>query len=66
MAYAKDKYDTERYEEVQLIARQMLSRRYTLPIKRIAELSPDARAHPTPRVDVRGAVIENDQILLGH
>lgn len=64
LAYGKDKYDIERFQEVQAIAQEMLSKLYSLPIERISELSPDARAHPTPRIDVRGAVIENGQILL--
>lgn len=64
LEYGKDKYDIERYEEVQLIAQEMLSKLHSVPIEGVAELSPDAKAHPTPTIDVRGAVIEKEQILL--
>ncbi len=64
IAYGKDQYDLERFQEIDAIAREMLARLFSLPIQRVGELSPDAKGYPTPRVDVRGAMIENDRILL--
>ncbi|MCP5179599.1 MAG: NUDIX hydrolase N-terminal domain-containing protein [Pseudomonadales bacterium] len=58
-------YDRERYEEVSAIARQMLSLLAGSSVERIASLFPDhATGYATPRVDVRGAVVRNDQVLL--
>lgn len=41
-----------------------MSAQFSVPVARIGELAADAKAHPTPRADVRGAVIENNRILL--
>ena len=58
-------YDRERYTEVAHIAQQMLSTLGSQPIEKIDGLVTDfAKGYATPRIDVRGAVIQNDQILL--
>lgn len=64
LAYGKNEYDIERYHEIGTIAQEMLARLFNLPIQRVGELAPDAKTYPTPKVDVRGAVIEDNQILL--
>ncbi len=64
LAYSRNAYDLERFEEIDSIAREMLAKLFSLPIERLGELAPDDNAYPTPKVDVRGAVIEDDQILL--
>ncbi|KMQ72792.1 MutT/nudix family protein [Candidatus Burkholderia pumila] len=62
--YCKDRYDIERYQEIRAIAEEMLSKLFEAPLEKIAELAPDCKRHVTPMNDVRGAVIENDKILL--
>ena len=63
--YAADAFDRERYEEVASIATAMLASLGGVPLARIEGLVPDfAQGYATPRVDVRGALIENDAILL--
>ena len=63
--FADDPYDRERYTEVAHIAQQMLSALGSVPIEKIEGLVTDfAKGYATPRIDVRGAVIQNDQILL--
>lgn len=58
-------YDKERYAEVGEIAQQMLAALGQVPINRIQELVPDfAQGYATPKIDVRGAVFEGEQILL--
>src|SRR3546814_163620 len=55
----------ERYEEIATIANEMLSALGNVPIERISDLVPDfARGYATPKVDVRGALVEEDMILL--
>ena len=62
---ADDPYERERYTEVVRIAQQMLSALGSVPIEKIEGLVTDfAKGYATPRIDVRGAVIQNDQILL--
>jgi ADP-ribose pyrophosphatase YjhB (NUDIX family) len=63
--YSHDDFDKERYAEVADIANKMLSTLGDVPIERIQNLVPDfAKGYATPKVDVRGAVIKNEKILL--
>ena len=58
-------YDTERYEEIANIAQNMLSALGQVPIEKIQTLVADfAKGYATPRIDVRGAVIRDNKILL--
>ena len=65
LAYARDEYDRERFAEVGEIANSMLAALGDVPIERIPSLVSDfAKGYATPKVDVRGALIEDDRILL--
>ncbi len=65
LAYTKDAFDGERYREIGEIANAMLAELGSVPIERIAGLVSDfAQGYATPKVDVRGAVIEDGKILL--
>lgn len=58
-------FDKERYDEISGIAADMLATLGSVPLERIAELVPDfADGYATPKVDVRGAIIRDDRILL--
>jgi ADP-ribose pyrophosphatase YjhB (NUDIX family) len=63
--YSKDDFDRERYREIASIAQSMLASFGNIPIRRIEGLLSDfAKGYATPKVDVRGAVIEDEKILL--
>lgn len=63
--FCKDEFDRERYQEIADIAQRMLADLASVPIERIAGLVSDfAKGYATPKVDVRGALIENNEILL--
>jgi ADP-ribose pyrophosphatase YjhB (NUDIX family) len=63
--FSKDEFDKERYEEIAEIANEMLAKLGNVPVERIAGLVSDfAKGYMTPKVDVRGAVIEGRKILL--
>ena len=65
LSYSRDDYDRERFAEVGEIANAMLAALGNVPIERIPGLVSDfAKGYATPKVDVRGALIEGDQILL--
>ncbi|PLQ00825.1 NUDIX hydrolase [Cupriavidus pauculus] len=64
LAYCKDPYDIERFQEIRGIADEMLAKLFMAPLEQIAVLAPGAKSYVTPMTDVRGAVIENNQILL--
>ena len=63
--FGKDLYDTERYEQVAEIANGMLALLADTPVARIESLISDfAEGYATPRIDVRGAVLRGNRILL--
>ncbi len=63
--FGESAFDHERYQEVAEIADQMLADLSHQPVERISDLFPDfGEGYATPKVDVRGAVIRDDTILL--
>jgi ADP-ribose pyrophosphatase YjhB (NUDIX family) len=63
--FSKDVFDRERYEEVAQIANAMLAELGNVPLARIEGLVSDfAKGYATPKIDVRGALIDGDRILL--
>lgn len=63
--YTPEPFDQLRYEEVAAIANDMLATLGNVPVKRIQDLVSDfATGYATPKVEVRGAVMEGDKILL--
>ena len=63
--FCKDEYDRERYAEISGIAFAMLADIGNVPLERIEGLVSDfARGYATPKIDVRGAVIEDGMVLL--
>ena len=63
--FSRDPFDRERYGEIATIANEMLAALGNVPVERIEGLVSDfAQGYATPKVDVRGALVENDTILL--
>lgn len=63
--FSPNEYDRERFAEVAEIAHAMLAELGSVPLQRIPGLVSDfAKGYATPKVDVRGALIEEDQVLL--
>jgi ADP-ribose pyrophosphatase YjhB (NUDIX family) len=63
--FSKDVFDRERFQEIAEIANAMLAELGSVPLARIEGLVSDfAKGYATPKVDVRGAVIDGDCILL--
>lgn len=63
--FTRDEHDRERFAEVADIANTMLAALGDVPVERIAGLVSDfAKGYATPKVDVRGALIEDGRILL--
>jgi ADP-ribose pyrophosphatase YjhB (NUDIX family) len=58
-------FDQERYRQILEIANEMMADLASVPIERIAGLVDDfTTGYVTPKIDVRGAVIEGERILL--
>lgn len=66
LAYAKDVYDIERYEQLRNISAEMLSYKTDIPADKIKTLFCNEEGYQTPKLDTRGAVFHEDKILLVH
>lgn len=64
LAYSKDVYDMERFEEIRQIAAEMILEPSGLPLKRVEELFCNESGYQTPKLDTRAAIIEDHKILL--
>lgn len=64
LTFAKDPYDLERYRRLRTLALEMLAAGSATPLEQLKALFAQDVGYPTPKVDVRGAVIQGDQILL--
>ncbi len=64
LTYAGDPYDRTRYEAVGALAARLAARVAGQPADAVLPGFLDGAGHPTPKVDVRGAVFRGDRILL--
>ncbi len=63
-AYSKDKFDLERFDQLSDISHKMFAQLSDTPVERVAELFIPESGYPTPKVDLRAAVIKDNKILL--
>ena len=64
LTYSDNPYDTERYEELRNISRQMMSGVSGQPIKTIEGLFRNEHEYKTPQVDIRAVVFNGQGHLL--
>jgi ADP-ribose pyrophosphatase YjhB (NUDIX family) len=64
LTFSGDQYDLERYQRLRAIAVAMLASGSGTSCERISALFEQDLGYPTPKVDVRGAVFRDEQILL--
>ena len=64
LAYADDRYDQQRYQEIAALAEQMLEVLLDVPPERVRGVYVAERGYPTPKVDVRAGVFREDKVLL--
>lgn len=64
LAYAKDVYDRERYEQLRALSLEIMAEYTEVETGKLAELFAGEHGYATPKVDIRGVVIRNDEILL--
>jgi ADP-ribose pyrophosphatase YjhB (NUDIX family) len=64
LTYAGNQYETERYEELRSIGRQMMSRVSGQPIETLEALFRNEREYKTPQVDIRAVVFDSRDRLL--
>jgi ADP-ribose pyrophosphatase YjhB (NUDIX family) len=64
LTFSEDNYDLDRYRRLRAIAVEMLAVGSNTPIERVHGLFEQDLGYPTPKVDVRAAIFNNDRILM--
>lgn len=64
LAYTKDPFDQERFERIRTIATEMLAVQSPIPFPKLRKLFAEDFGYPTPKLDTRAAIFENNKILL--
>lgn len=64
LAYSKDTFDIERFEEIRRIATEMLVEPSGLPKEIVQELFTSDSGYQTPKIDTRAAIFQDHKILL--
>lgn len=64
LAYCTDPYERERLLEMLNVCDGMLARHTGLSLSAVLNVAPDQKSYPTPKVDVRAAVLEAGKIML--
>lgn len=64
LAYSKDPYDIERYEQLRNLSLEILSEYTLVGTTKLKELFTNEVGYATPKVDIRGVVFSENKILL--
>ena len=64
LAFTKDPFDKERYEQLKTVASEMLASCADIQTEKIKHLFSSEKGYATPKVDVRGGVFKEAKILL--
>jgi ADP-ribose pyrophosphatase YjhB (NUDIX family) len=65
LTFTRDHYDRERYEELREIAAEMMAAGSGMPdSEKVLDLFTAEQGYATPKIEVRGAVVLENQILL--
>lgn len=66
LAYGKNEYDLERYEELRDIATQMVAINTDIPVEIVKMHFCNEDGYQTPKVDTRAVIFQDGKILLVH
>jgi ADP-ribose pyrophosphatase YjhB (NUDIX family) len=64
ISYSSDKYDVEGFREILEIAAEIAEENSNMPKQAFLTIFREENGYVTPKVDVRGAVFQNDKVLL--
>jgi hypothetical protein len=64
LAYSRDKYDIERFEEIREISVSMMAELSQVPAQKVADLFANETGYQTPKIDTRAAIFQDNKILL--
>lgn len=62
--FCESQYDRERYEQINVIAAEILAEHTNLSVEELLNLNAAEFGYATPKVDVRGVVFQDEKILL--
>ena len=62
--FCKVQYDRERYEQIGIVAAEILAEHTNLTVEELLNLDANEFGYATPKVDVRGVVFRDEKILL--
>lgn len=62
--YSESQYDRERYEQIKIIAAEILAKHSNLSVEKFLNFNAAEFGYATPKVDVRGVIFQNGKILL--
>lgn len=62
--YGKDEFDKERYQELKKLSLELLSRVGQESVVELFQLTEQNEGYPTPKVDVRAYIKQEDKVLL--
>ncbi len=64
LAYSKDKYDIERFQQIQTVCADIFAHHSKIDHVDIEDLFNNQAGYPTPKIDVRAAIFKANKILL--
>lgn len=64
IAYSTNKYDIERYQQIEEASLEIISHFSNIKMADLRDLFSRETGYPTPKVDVRGVVFRNNTILM--
>jgi ADP-ribose pyrophosphatase YjhB (NUDIX family) len=64
LAFSKDVFDLERFEELRTISVEIMKEHTDLEMEKIKELFTNETGYQTPKVDIRGVVFRDNKILM--
>ncbi len=64
LRYAKDGYDEQRYGRIRQISFEMMAMHSEASVEAFADFFIPQEGYATPKVDLRGAVLDGDRVLL--
>jgi len=64
LAFSRDPFDRQRYQELEQLTATMLSAELEVPLERARAFWEGERGYATPKVDVRGGVFRGAEVLL--
>ena len=64
LAYSKDKFDIERFQQLLEISAEIFSRHTNIGRQTVIDIFQKESGYPTPKIDVRAVVFQDEKILL--